>query len=140
MSGKKLLFAGGGTMYRVSDLESKNDEKKDKVVGVKEACFPEFTDETTSVDIPDDKYLGLLMNVPLNVRVEIGKTKKTMSEIMRLSQGSIITLEKQAGSSVDVIANDQVIARGDVIVIEENFGVRITEIIPSKNFPLSENQ
>ncbi len=124
-------------MYHVSDMD-KNTEKKERVVGVKEAEFPEFTDEAEPDNVPGDKYLDLLMNVPLNVRVEIGKTKKTMSEIMRLSQGSIITLEKQAGSPVDVIANDQVIARGDVIVIEENFGVRITEIINSENFSLGE--
>ena len=126
-------------MYHISYADNKK-EKKDRVVGVKEAEFPEFKDETASDNVPDEKYLDLLMNVPIDVRVEIGKTKKTMSQIMKLSQGSIITLEKQAGSPVDVIANDQVIARGDVIVIEENFGVRITEIITSDKLPLTENK
>jgi len=103
--------------------------KSEKTVSVKEVQFPEFSDSIASESTPSDDYLDLLMNVKLDVRVEIGRTTKTMSEIMKLSQGAIITLEKPAGSPVDVIANDQIIARGDVVVIEENFGVRITEIL-----------
>lgn len=107
---------------------------KNKCINVKEASFPDFSagekeNRDTSVD-----YTSLLMDVPLDVRVEIGKTKLRMCEVLSLAQGSIIRLEKQAGAPVDIIANKQTVARGDVIVIDDNFGVRITEIITSKKF------
>ena len=73
--------------------------------------------------------LGLLYDVPLNVTVELGRTKKTVREVLELSQGSIIELDKLAGEPVDIYVNQQRIARGEVVVIEENFGVRVTEII-----------
>lgn len=103
-------------------------------INFKEACFPDFSSgETRSVKNEED-YTSLLMNVPLTVRVEIGKAKLKMREVLNLAQGSIICLEKQAGAPVEVVANDCVVARGDVIVIDDNFGVRITEIISSKKF------
>lgn len=107
---------------------------KTKCINVKEASFPDFSaGEKNNVTAAED-YTHLLLNVPLDVRVEIGKTKMTMSEVLRLAQGSIIRLEKQAGAPVDIIANNQTVAKGDVIVIDDYFGVRITEIITSKKF------
>lgn len=107
---------------------------KNRSINVKEASFPEFnTGEQKSSDVVID-YTGLLMNVPLDVRVEIGRTKMIMSDVLSLGQGSIIRLEKQAGAPVDIIANDRTVARGDVIVIDENFGVRITEIISDRKY------
>ncbi|WP_214881553.1 MULTISPECIES: flagellar motor switch phosphatase FliY [unclassified Exiguobacterium] len=73
--------------------------------------------------------LGLLYDVPLNVTVELGRTKKSVREVLELSQGSIIELDKLAGEPVDIYVNQQRMARGEVVVIEENFGVRVTEII-----------
>jgi flagellar motor switch protein FliN/FliY len=70
-----------------------------------------------------------LYDVPLNVTVELGRTKRSVREVLELSQGSIIELDKLAGEPVDIYVNQQRIARGEVVVIEENFGVRVTEII-----------
>ena len=110
-------------------------KSKEKLINVKEAQFPSFDDaNNSSVNQSSNTNVEVLMDVPLNVRVEIGKAKKTMSEIMRFAQGTIITLEKQAGAPVDVIANNQVIAHGDIIVVDDNFGVRITEIVSKKKF------
>ncbi|MCQ2464828.1 MAG: flagellar motor switch protein FliN [Oscillospiraceae bacterium] len=107
---------------------------KSKSINVKEASFPDFSAGDNTVRKPSEDYTDLLMNVPLDVRVEIGKAKLRMREVLSLAQGSIIRLEKQAGAPVEIIANDQTVARGDVIVIDDNFGVRITEIISSKKF------
>lgn len=107
---------------------------KTRCINVKEVSFPDFSANEKDIGEATVDYTNLLMNVPLNVRVEIGKTKMPMREVLKLAQGSIIKLEKQAGAPVDVIANEQTVARGDVIVIEDNFGVRITEIITSKKF------
>ncbi|MCX7658640.1 MAG: flagellar motor switch protein FliN, partial [Oscillospiraceae bacterium] len=73
-----------------------------------------------------------LMGVPLNISVEIGSTKRKVKEILEFTQGTIIELERQAGAPVDVIVNGHLIARGDVVVIEDNFAVRITEIVKSR--------
>ncbi len=107
---------------------------KSKSINVKEASFPDFSAGDNDRLEPSEDYSSLLMDVPLDVKVEIGKTKLRMKEVLSLVQGSIIKLEKQAGAPVEVVANKQVVARGDVIVIDENFGVRITEIIANRKF------
>ncbi|QHI71967.1 flagellar motor switch phosphatase FliY [Aminipila terrae] len=73
--------------------------------------------------------LDLIMKVPLQVSVEIGRTKKLVKEILELGQGSLVVLDKLAGDQVDVYVNGQCIAKGDVVVVDDNFGVRITEVI-----------
>ena len=73
--------------------------------------------------------LDLIMNVPLNVSIEVGKTKKKIKDIMDFAQGTVLELEKQAGAPVDIIVNGQLIARGDVVVIDDNFAVRVTGIV-----------
>lgn len=76
--------------------------------------------------------LKLLMSVPLEVSVEIGSAHKKVKEILEFQQGTIIELERQAGAPVDVVVNGNLIARGDVVVVDDNFAVRITEIVKSK--------
>lgn len=76
--------------------------------------------------------LALLMGVPLDVSVEIGSARKKVKEILEFTQGTIIELDRQAGAPVDVIVNGHLIARGDVVVIDDNFAVRVTEIVKSK--------
>lgn len=71
----------------------------------------------------------MLMKVPLEISVEIGRTKKLVREILELTQGSLVVLDKMAGEQVDLFVNGQCIAKGDVVVVEDNFGIRITEII-----------
>lgn len=73
--------------------------------------------------------LKLLMDVPLEISVEIGRTKKLVKEIIEFTQGTLIVLDKLAGDQVEIYANERCIARGDVVVVNDNFGVRITEII-----------
>lgn len=79
--------------------------------------------------IADDRNLNLLLDIPLQVTVELGRTKKQIKEILELSSGSIIELDKLAGEPVDIFVNNKLIAKGEVVVIEENFGVRVTDII-----------
>jgi len=83
----------------------------------------------------DQVNLDLVMDIDLNVVVEIGRVKKLVKEIVALRQGSIIELDKQAGEPVDIMVNGKLIARGDVVVIDDNFGVRITEIVGSLGRP-----
>lgn len=75
--------------------------------------------------------LQLLLDIPLEIVVELGRTKKKISEVLELTSGSIVELDKLTGESVDVFVNGKLIAKGEVVVIEEHFGVRIKEICQS---------
>jgi flagellar motor switch protein FliN/FliY len=77
----------------------------------------------------DENNLNLLMDIPLRVTVELGRTQKQIKDILELSQGSIIELDKLAGEPVDILVNNKLIAKGEVVVIDENFGVRVTDIV-----------
>ena len=80
--------------------------------------------------------LDLIMEVPLQVSVEIGRTQRKVQEILGFSKGSLVVLDKLAGDQVDLFVNGKCIARGDVVVIDDNFGVRVTEIVQNPDFEL----
>ncbi|MFP7232355.1 flagellar motor switch phosphatase FliY [Bacillus subtilis] len=73
--------------------------------------------------------LDMLLDIPLSITVELGRTKRSVKEILELSAGSIIELDKLAGEPVDILVNQRIVAKGEVVVIEENFGVRVTDIL-----------
>ncbi|MEX1031004.1 MAG: flagellar motor switch phosphatase FliY [Paenibacillaceae bacterium] len=77
----------------------------------------------------DHTNLNLLLDIPLRVTVELGRTQKVIKDILELSQGSIVELDKLAGEPVDILVNNKLIAKGEVVVIDENFGVRVTDIV-----------
>lgn len=76
----------------------------------------------------NEANIGLILDVPLQITVELGRTRKSIKEILELTNGSIVELEKLAGEPVEILVNGQYLAKGEVVVIDENFGVRITEI------------
>lgn len=75
--------------------------------------------------------IDLIADIPVRVTVELGRTRKNISDILNMTPGSVIELDKMAGEPVDILVNGKLIAKGEVVVIDENFGVRITEIISS---------
>ena len=102
-------------------------------VNVRPAQLKSFEDYNSPLLSKDENdNLKLLMNIPLNVTVELGSTTKKVKEILEFQQGTIIELERQAGAPVDVIVNGNLIAKGDVVVIGDNFAVRITEIVKNR--------
>ena len=102
-------------------------------VNVRPAQFKSFEDYNSPLLSKDENdNLKLLMNIPLNVTVELGSTSKKVKEILEFQQGTIIELERQAGAPVDIIVNGNLIAKGDVVVIGDNFAVRITEIVKNR--------
>ena len=88
-------------------------------------------DETAATNA-EPNNMKTLMDIPLKVTVELGRTKRTVKEILGVSQGSIIELDKLAGEPVDILVNDKLIAVGEVVVIDENFGVRVTDILSAQ--------
>ncbi len=101
-------------------------------VNIQNAQLHQF--DAMDFGLPTDQQdnLKLLMGVPLEISVEIGTAKRKVKDILDFTQGTIIELERQAGAPVDVVVNGNLIARGDVVVIDDNFAVRITEIVKSK--------
>ncbi|MBN1828907.1 MAG: flagellar motor switch protein FliN [Deltaproteobacteria bacterium] len=73
--------------------------------------------------------LDFLLDIPLVVNVELGRTKMLISELLQLGQGSVLELTKLAGEPMDVFINDRLIARGEVVVVNEKFGVRLTDVV-----------
>lgn len=76
-----------------------------------------------------DRNLALIMDIPLRVTVELGRTKMVVSDLLNLGQGSVIELNKLAGEPMEVLVNDKLVARGEAVVVNEKFGVRLTDII-----------
>ncbi|MBA9024859.1 MULTISPECIES: flagellar motor switch phosphatase FliY [Bacillaceae] len=96
-------------------------------VNVQPASFTSF--QTYQMQESEAKNLDLLLDIPLQVTVELGRTKRSIKEILELSSGSIVELDKLAGEPVDILVNNRLIAQGEVVVIDENFGVRVTDIV-----------
>lgn len=94
---------------------------------VEKALFSEF--QPSELSKQENRNLDMLLDISLNVTVELGRTKRTIQDILDLSSGSIVELDKLAGEPVDVLVNDKRVARGEVVVIDENFGVRVTDIV-----------
>lgn len=99
-------------------------------VNVQQAQFTTF--ENADITQAEARNLNMLLDIPLQVTVELGRTKHSVKDILQLASGSIIELDKLAGEPVDILVNSRLIAKGEVVVIDENFGVRITDIMSQK--------
>ena len=95
-------------------------------VNVQPASFQPFTGGNA---LPGHENIDLIMDVPLEVTVELGRTTKSIKEILEFAPGTIVELNKIAGEPIDVLVNGKYVAKGEVVVIEESFGVKITEIV-----------
>ncbi|AWD63989.1 flagellar motor switch phosphatase FliY [Priestia aryabhattai] len=119
------------TAEYIQHEETQQAEPVHVPVDVQPASFSEF--EHVSSPQGDSRNLDMLLDIPLQVTVELGRTKRTVQEILALSSGAIIELDKLAGEPVDILINSKLIAKGEVVVIDENFGVRVTDIISQRD-------
>ena len=97
-------------------------------INVQQAQFASFVGGNP-IPTPQPENIDLIMDVPLEVTVELGRTNKSISEILEFKPGTIVELNKATGSPIDVLVNGKLVARGEVVVIDENFGIRIVDII-----------
>lgn len=104
-----------------------NTETAEKTVTVQPVQFASFED-LDQVQGPQNQNLNILLDVKLQLTVELGKTELPIKKVLELTKGSIVTLNKAAGEPVELYANGKLIAYGEVVVIEDNFGLRITHI------------
>jgi len=114
-------------MENKSALES-TVQNKPTQVEVTPVQFPAFEKKSTSGDEMSPN-LNLIMDIGLQLSVELGRTNKKIKEVLKLTNGSIVELDKLAGEPVDILINGRLLAKGEVIIIDENFGVRVTEIL-----------
>jgi flagellar motor switch protein FliN/FliY len=133
-----LVGSIGESDYEQQDIQAAeqsvntktNDAQKTAKPGiaVQQVQFAPLTEITTSDEISN---ISLIMDVPLQFTVELGRTQRTIKDILELGPGAIVELDKMAGEAVDIYINGKSIAKGEVVVIDENYGVRITEILSS---------
>jgi flagellar motor switch protein FliN/FliY len=124
----------GTTAASGTELRAAPREATGKRIDVKPVQFQSFDTEEPDGKVSDN--LDIILDIPMQVTVELGRTKKEVGEILKLGTGSIIELDRLAGEPVDILVNGKYIARGEVVVIGENFGVRISDILsPSKRIP-----
>jgi len=110
-------------------MSNEKDQEKMELKAVKFQSFNEKGDDFSMLTSEFSKTnIDLIIDVPLHVTVVLGKTKKSIKEILELGRGSVIVLDRLAGEMVDVLVNGKLFARGEVVVIDDNYGVRITEI------------
>jgi len=116
---------------QTTEVSVPKPEKPKQKVKAQPVELPEFEEEPVEVEekvVPSDR-LSILYDIPLEISVELGRTKLTLKQVLELDKGSLIELDKLTGEYADILVNGKIIARGEVVVIGENFGVRITEIV-----------
>ncbi len=103
-----------------------NEQAESETADSKAANFDELTDESMP---GSDVNLDVVLDIPVNLSMEIGHTKISIRNLLQLNQGSVVELERLAGEPMDVLVNGTLIARGEVVVVNEKFGIRLTDII-----------
>jgi flagellar motor switch protein FliN/FliY len=101
--------------------------KADESVIAKSAKFQDFASKTETGDHPTD--LDFILDIPVQLTVELGRTKIAIKNLLQLAQGSVVELEGLAGEPMDVLVNNCLIAQGEVVVVNDKFGIRLTDII-----------
>lgn len=115
-------------MMTMQQQPQKKEAPQPKMINVQPSVQPNLNQETV-LSGEQEENMELIMGVPLDISVEIGRTQKRVKDILEFTKGSLIVLDKLAGEQVDLFVNGRCIARGDVVVVEDNFGIRITEIL-----------
>lgn len=127
LAGKESKTGTPSGVGRQAENQSVPIAKQEKPVRATPVEFEELQPQAMSQQ--DTGKLELLLDVPLTISVELGRTKMTLKQVLELYNGSIIELDKLTGEPVDVLVNGKIVARGEVVVVDENFAVRITEIV-----------
>jgi len=116
-----------GSMQGVGAFMAGNQKPGNQgTVTVQPAQFAQLNNQPVGAD---QGNISLIMDVPLQITVELGKTRKTIREILALGPGAVVELDKLAGEPVDLLVNGKLLAKGEVVVIDENFGIRVTDIV-----------
>lgn len=113
-----------------SDMQAEQEKQSNFAAQSSDAVFKDLTDEAKAPR-PDatKRDLDFILDIPLDVSAELGRTKLLINELLQLGQGSVIELNKLAGEPLEIFVNGKLVARGEAVVINEKFGIRLTDII-----------
>jgi flagellar motor switch protein FliN/FliY len=128
----KEMKTSGGTSKQISGGEPEKPRKNNLLHSLNSQ---QFDDIPNGVGEEIEANKEMLMKVPLEISVEIGRTRKPVKDILEYTQGSLVVLDKMAGEQADLYVNGECIAHGDIVVVEDNFGIRITEILRKATNP-----
>ena len=103
---------------------------------ITEEAAQDSSDEASLASAPDESESGkinsdVLQNIPVTISVEVGRTSLKIRDLMRLTQGSVVELDRIAGEPLDLLVNDTLVAQGEVVLVNERYGVRLTQVIPA---------
>lgn len=118
-------LSGSQSTSGVGDTQSMKTEVE--AVGSADGLFPDLADTGSTNGSPRD--MSLLMDIPIQLTVELGRKRVPIKHVLQLAQGSVIELDAAAGEPMDVLVNGCLIAQGEVVVVNERFGIRLTEIV-----------
>ncbi|OCG17167.1 flagellar motor switch protein FliN [Gilliamella sp. wkB292] len=114
----------------MTDSKSTNDDDQTSAVADesvnKQTIFETLSPQQTEIKKQD---INLILDIPVNLSVELGRTKMAIKDLLNLTQGSVIALDGLAGEPLDILINGYLIAQGEIVVVGDNYGVRITDII-----------
>ena len=96
---------------------------------VQPAPLEELTDDTTPISDDEWRKLDTIMDIPVTISMEVGRTQISIRNLLQLNQGSVVELDRIAGESLDVMVNGTLIAHGEVVVVNDKFGIRLTDVI-----------
>ncbi|MCD9506776.1 flagellar motor switch protein FliN [Photobacterium phosphoreum] len=96
---------------------------------VQPAPLEELTDDTTPISDDERRKLDTIMDIPVTISMEVGRTQISIRNLLQLNQGSVVELNRIAGESLDVMVNGTLIAHGEVVVVNDKFGIRLTDVI-----------
>ncbi len=113
-------------LERLESEDQNEDNQADTVKDIQQPDFPVFSQSTTAAQ---EKNLDLLLDVNLPISIELGRTTMRIKEILALGPGSVVELKKLAGEPVDLLVNNKIVAKGEVVVVDENFGLRIVSLL-----------
>ncbi|OCG60092.1 MULTISPECIES: flagellar motor switch protein FliN [unclassified Gilliamella] len=115
----------------MTDIIPNNDEDQEEKVTSDELITKEAIFETLSPQQTEEKKqdINLILDIPVDLSVELGRTKIAIKDLLNLTQGSVIALDGLAGEPLDILINGYLIAQGEIVVVGDNYGVRITDII-----------
>jgi len=92
-------------------------------------------DVTQAIDTPPNHHINpeVLQNISVAIKVEVGRTKMKIRDLLRLTQGSVVELERIAGEPLDLLVNDTVVAQGEVVLVNDRYGIRLTRVVPASD-------
>lgn len=130
--GAKTTFQDTAAATENPQNNTSNTVNKGKIISAKSVQFEEFLEQPLSSANGNTRSMDLLYDVEMDVSVELGRIELPLGKLLQLSKGSVIELEKLAGEPVDILVNGHIIAKGEVVVIDEHFGVKISSLITTR--------